>query len=258
MNRVIVNFSCGASSAVAAKIAVDAWSKSREVRVVYADLLADEHPDNRRFLEEVEKWIGVPIELHRNEKYSGIDDVFLQNRYIVGITGAACTKRLKRDVIDAICDPGDVRVIGYSNDPKERQRAIGLQARNLQMKFAWVLIDGGITKTDCYHILSNAGIELPTMYLLGYEHNNCIGCVKGGMGYWNKIRIDFPEVFAKRAAIQRDIGAGFGGGGSQFFLDELDPEAGRDVPEQDIECGVFCSGYSDVLTEAVKTAEAMT
>lgn len=31
------------------------------------------------------------------------------------------------------------------------------------------------------------------MYDLGYANNNCIGCVKGGIGYWNKIRIDFPE-----------------------------------------------------------------
>ncbi len=37
------------------------------------------------------------------------------------------------------------------------------------------------------------------MYDLGYPNNNCIGCVKGGMGYWNKIRKDFPEVFQKRA-----------------------------------------------------------
>ena len=35
----------------------------------------------------------------------------------------------------------------------------------------------------------------PLMYDLGYPNNNCIGCVKGGMGYWNHIRKDFPEVF---------------------------------------------------------------
>ena len=33
---------------------------------------------------------------------------------------------------------------------------------------------------------------------MGYNNNNCIGCIKGGMGYWNKIRVDFPEVFEKR------------------------------------------------------------
>lgn len=252
MNRVIVNFSCGAASAVAAKICVDAWSKIREVKIVYADLSADEHPDNLRFLADVESWIGKKVERIRNPKYTGIDDVFLTERYIVGITGAACTKRLKRDVIDKLRTPDDIRVIGFTADERDRIEAI--IARNLQMKFSWVLADAGITKSDCYRILQNAGIALPWMYLNGYSHNNCVGCVKGGMGYWNKIRRDFPDVFAKRAEIQREIGAGFGGGDRQFFLDTLDPEAGRDVPEPDIECGVFCSLYSGVLADATVKA----
>ena len=32
------------------------------------------------------------------------------------------------------------------------------------------------------------------MYDLGYPNNNCIGCIKGGMGYWNRIRKDFPDI----------------------------------------------------------------
>lgn len=251
MEKVVVNFSCGAASAVATKIAFDAWAKTREVRVVNAQL-SDEHPDNERFLADIEKWVGCKVERLRNPKYAGIDDVFLTERYIVGIGGAACTKRLKRDVIDATCSPDDLRVIGYTADPPERKRIARILERNPDMKFAWVLADVGITKVDCYRILSSAGIELPAMYKLGYGHNNCIGCVKGGMGYWNKIRRDFPAVFAKRAEVQREIGAGagFGGGAQQFFLDDLDPDAGRDEPEQDIECDVFCSRYADVLEQA--------
>ena len=37
-------------------------------------------------------------------------------------------------------------------------------------------------------------------------YNNCIGCVKGGMGYWNKIRRDFPERFEEMAALEKEIG----------------------------------------------------
>lgn len=68
---------------------------------------------------------------------------------------------------------------------------------------------------------------------------------------------DFPAVFAKRAEVQREIGAGFGfgGGAAQFFLDDLHPDAGRDEPEQDIECDVFCSRYVDVLVQATVKAE---
>ena len=42
------------------------------------------------------------------------------------------------------------------------------------------------------------------MYDMGYPNNNCIGCVKGGMGYWNHIRKDFPEVFDSRAKLERE------------------------------------------------------
>lgn len=56
-------------------------------------------------------------------------------------------------------------------------------------------------------MLWKAGIEIPAMYKMGYNNNNCIGCVKGGMGYWNKIRKDFPEVFNRMAVIEREVGA---------------------------------------------------
>ena len=87
------------------------------------------------------------------------------------------------------------------------------------------------------------------MYRLGYANNNCIGCVKGGSGYWNKIRRDFPEAFARMARQERKMNAaickveGVENGKrwrKPVFLDELPPDAGRYVDEPDIECGVLC------------------
>jgi len=75
------------------------------------------------------------------------------------------------------------------------------------------------------------------MYDLGYSNNNCIGCVKGGMGYWNKIRIDFPQVFKERAELERLIGASCING---VYLDELDPNRGRMEDEIMEDCSIFC------------------
>ena len=75
------------------------------------------------------------------------------------------------------------------------------------------------------------------MYDMGYSNNNCVGCVKGGKGYWNKIRIDFPEVFAQRAKLERDIGASCING---VYLDELMPGDGRMQEEIMPECGIMC------------------
>ena len=55
-------------------------------------------------------------------------------------------------------------------------------------------------------IISEAGIELPAMYRLGYSNNNCVGCVKGGMGYWNKIRKDFPDIFQRTVELENKAG----------------------------------------------------
>ena len=90
-------------------------------------------------------------------------------------------------------------------------------------------------------MIDRAGIELPAMYKLGYQNNNCIGCVKGGLGYWNKIRVDFPEQFNKMASIERVVGAKIlKHKGERIWLSDLPADAGDYPTEQSIECGIFC------------------
>jgi hypothetical protein len=83
------------------------------------------------------------------------------------------------------------------------------------------------------------------MYQLGYSNNNCIGCVKGGMGYWNKIRQDFPEVFDKMASLERELNAfvkkDIG------FLDELEEGRGYAVKAYVESCGIFCGSEPEWL-----------
>lgn len=89
----------------------------------------------------------------------------------------------------------------------------------------------------CWSFLIALGVKRPVMYDMGYNNNNCIGCIKGGMGYWNKIRIDFPEVFESRAKLERDIGYSIL---KDCFLDELDPNRGRMSEEVMQDCNIFC------------------
>ena len=246
--RILVHFSCGAASAVAWKATVMRYGSEANVEAVYcASVEGDEHPDNARFLRDVEEWVGGKVTKLYHKKYKSIDDVFLGERFMAGIHGASCTKLLKRQVGNAYSKPDDRHVYGLTADEKNRIR--DFIERNQDKNCLWVLADAGITKENCYHILTAHGIELPEMYKLGYGHNNCIGCVKGGKGYWNKIRRDFPEVFARRAAVQRDIGekASFRSGGKNFMLDELGENEGRNEPPQKIECGVFCEGITGFI-----------
>ena len=107
-----------------------------------------------------------------------------------------------------------------------------------QFNHEFPLIDKSLSKQDVHGLFTRMfGFARPYMYDLGYSHNNCIGCVKGGMGYWNRIRKDFPEVFEARAKLERDIGHSCING---IFLDELEPDRGNMNMEIFPECSIMC------------------
>lgn len=240
MDRQLVWFSCGAASAVTAKLASE---KYPHCELLYCDTLKYEHPDNARFIKDVEKWTGKEVKILKSEKYSDIYDVFEKTGWLVGVGGARCTTELKKNVRKQYQKDGDLHLFGLTAN--ETSRIERFEDDN-SLELEWLLLESGIDKTECYKIVQNAGIILPAMYRLGYNNNNCIGCVKGQMGYWNKIRIDFPEYFWKMARMERKLNVAicktYAGDGKRkrVFLDELDPNAGRDVPMPDIECGVLC------------------
>jgi hypothetical protein len=135
--------------------------------------------------------------------------------------------------------PNDIQVFGYTAEEQDRVDRF-IDANN-DVKLWSILIDKGLKKTDCLAMLQNVGIELPAMYKLGYHNNNCIGCVKGGLGYWNKIRNDFPKQFARMANLEKTIGAKIlKHKGERIWLTELPINAGDYPKEQAIECGIFC------------------
>jgi hypothetical protein len=236
--RVLVWYSDGAASACAAKLAVAKYGTACEV--VKCDTTASEHPDNERFRADVEQWIGRPVTLIRSERYATVDEVFERRRYMAGISGAICTTELKKVVRLAYQRPDDTHVFGYTAD--EAKRIADFGANNPELACDWILRDQWVRKADCYRMLREAGIALPAMYALGYDHNNCLGCVKAtSPGYWNRIRRDFPEVFARRAAQSRGIGVRLVRiEGERRYLDELPPDAGLGKGDGDIECGPFC------------------
>lgn len=103
-------------------------------------------------------------------------------------------------------------------------------------------------------MLWKAGIKQPVMYSMGYNNNNCIGCVKGGMGYWNKIRADFPDVFNEIAQIERDVGATcLKDKDGRIFLDELPTWRGALVEEIIPDCSLICQiEFQEILDRQVE------
>tara|TARA_Y100000389_G_C17305504_1_gene435162 strand:- start:86 stop:835 length:750 start_codon:yes stop_codon:yes gene_type:complete len=246
-DKYISWFSCGAASAVATKIAL---KKYKNVRIIYQDT-GSEHPDNKRFLKDCEQWFGQEIEITKSEKYNDIWDVFKKTKWLVGPSGARCTSELKRKVAESIIDWGEnqqFEIFGYTFEEKNRMERFKLN--NNERKIVCPLIDKCLTKEDTLGLIWKAKIKLPKMYELGYRNNNCIGCVKGGAGYWNKIKKDFPDVFKKMAEQERELNVAINktyinGKRSKIFLDELPEDMGNYKNEPSISCGLFCQMESD-------------
>ena len=234
--RIVCWFSCGAASAVATKIALAERERERESELVIAYTeVKEEHPDNKRFLADCEQWFGQKIEVIGNDFYDrSIYRVFEKN-YIRTPKGAPCTRALKKQIRERFERPTDRQVFGYTAE--EQARLDRFIDANADVNIWTPLIDKGLGKEDCLAMLKNAGIELPAMYKLGYHNNNCIGCVKGGMGYWNKIKVDFPEHFDRMAKLERFKKQTIF---KDRYLDELKPTDGNYPQEPNIECSIFC------------------
>lgn len=225
--RTIAWFSCGAASAVASYL-------TPEAELVYCDT-GGEHPDNKRFLSDIERWLGKKVTILKNEKYIDHMDVCEKERYVNGPNGARCTVELKKVQRFKFQEPDDIQIFGYTVEERDRAEKFCASFPEINAKFP--LIEKGLTKENCIGLIREVGVAIPKMYLLGFNNNNCIGCVKGGMGYWNNIRKHFPDHFNRMALIERKVGHSCIKG---IFLDELDPVRGHAAKEPEIVCDFVC------------------
>ncbi len=199
----------------------------------------DQHSDSTRFIKDCEKALGRKIELIESP-YKSVENVIKTFKYINGVAGAKCTevlkKRVRKEWEYAYKDYEITYVWGF--DVEERHRAERLLESMTDFHHEFPLIDKGLSKADAHGMFERLfDFPRPKMYDMGYKNNNCVGCVKGGMGYWNKIRKDFPDVFERRAKLEREIGHSCING---IFLDELEPDRGRIEDEIMPDCSIMC------------------
>jgi len=231
-------FSAGVSSFIATYI-----EKENIDKILYTHI-DDQHIDTMRFLKDCEIALNKDIEILQSQ-YKSVNDVVKQFRFINSPYGAKCTQILKKRVRKEWEHGKEDLTYIWGYDIEEKARAERLEESMPEFKHKFPLIERQLKKEDCHGILKELGIKRPLMYDLGYKNNNCIGCVKGGMGYWNKIRKDFPEIFKERALLEREIGASCL---REIYLDELEPDRGRFEDEIMEDCNIICQlGSRDLL-----------
>lgn len=241
IERVVIWFSAGVTSAIAAKLTAEKYRNIYPVHLVNCDT-GSEHDDNHRFSADVSLWLDLPLEVIRNEKYADTFAVYDHAGFMVNQYGARCTlelKKLPRRKYENLAT--DLQVFGFDAD--ERHRAQRFAENNPEVTAWFPLVEANITKDTARQMLKEAGILEPVTYSLGFKNANCLrrGCVKGGMGYWNHIRRAFPDVFDNMAKKERELNfAILKRGGIPVFLDELPPHWGDYDAEPGFQCSLFC------------------
>lgn len=242
-DTIVVWFSCGAASAVAAKKTIEKYGTLAKIRIVN-NPVKEEHEDNLRFLKEIETWLGVPIEFALNKNYpeASCQKVWEDRKYMSGVLGAPCTLELKKKARQQWEKENhfDWLVLGFTAEEEKRSSRFKLTESD---KLIPILIEENITKEDCFKILIKENIDLPKIYKLGFPNANCIGCVKSSsVTYWNLVKKEFPEVFKERQNLSRKINCKLiKYKGKRMFLDELLPDMkSRDLKKYTIDCGIFC------------------
>ena len=212
-NDVICWWSGGITSAVACKETIEIFGLSR-CRFIMIDT-CNEHEDTYRFKKDCERWYGKNIEVISFKDYdkfndiSNIQDVWFKHKSLNTATGAICSTTLKRLVREEWEKVNDYtyQVFGFEFEVKEFRRAMGMRLNHSNVKPIFPLLMLGLTKKDCINIVLEAQINPPKMYEYGFGNNNCFntGCVQGGIGYWQKIKREFPDKFEYMAKIEHKL-----------------------------------------------------
>jgi hypothetical protein len=227
---VVSWFSAGVSSAVATKLEI-----SRVDRIIYTHI-DDQHPDTMRFIKDCEKWFGKPVEVMQSPLRC-VNNALLSAAYVNGPHGSPCTRLLKRRVRKEWEKGQKNLTYLWGMDSGEWNRCERLMSAMPDQCHLFPLHDRRMGKQEAHEILKASGIKRPAMYDLGYNNNNCIGCVKGGKKYWARVRRDFPAIFEERAKVERVIG---GTCIKEMYLDELPAEYNGDAAPIIDDCGIFC------------------
>ena len=233
-NLKVCWISAGVSSFISGYLERDTIDK-----FIYIDI-EDQHPDSMRFIRDCEKVLGKKIEILKSP-YGSVENAILAAGIIRNARNGfyVCTNWLKKRVRkewEYDHREYDITYV-WGMDCTEKHRAESLKETMCEFTHVFPLIDRELTKEEAHGMCERLGIKRPAMYDLGYNNNNCIGCVKGGMGYWNKIRVDFPDVFEGRSKLEREIGSSIL---KECYLDELEPNRGRMSDEISTECNIFC------------------
>jgi hypothetical protein len=191
MTAHIVSVSSGLGSAFAWKLLCEKYGPDN-VTGVFTDVNG-EHPDNYRFLAEVQYSLGSRLVKITNDGKT-IWDVMIERRFLANTRVDLCSRILKRESfqtwLSGHADPADAIIyLGIDWTEMHRfDRAVPQWAKNGWTLKAPLCEPPYLAKAEAQSWLDGVDIRRPALYDLGFSHANCGGgCVKAGLGQFRKL-----------------------------------------------------------------------
>ena len=206
-DKIICWWSGGVTSAVACKLAIDLYGLDK-CRIIFIDT-GNEDEDTYRFKNDCERWYLKEIEIITGlgDKFKTIQSVWYHYKSLNVANGAICSSELKRDVRLKWQKENSFKhqIFGFDIDEPKRAKSMTLNYETAKPIYPLLLF--GYSKKKCIEIIESSGIEIPVMYKYGFHNNNCFktGCVQGGIGYWQKMKREFPLKFEAMAKVEHDL-----------------------------------------------------
>jgi len=209
-NKVVSWWSGGVTSAITCKLCINLYGKDN-VRLIFIDTF-NEDDDTYRFKKDCEDWYGKEIEtitrIGKDKKYEKIQDVWYKYKSLNVAGGAVCSSELKRELRKEWQKENDFKYQAFGFDIDEIRRVKSMTNNYRETaKPIFPLLMYGYTKQDCVQMLLAEGLKMPRAYVLGFLNNNCLktGCVQGGIGYWQKMKRDFPDKFNAMSKVEHEL-----------------------------------------------------
>jgi hypothetical protein len=204
--KIICWWSGGITSAVACKLAMDIFTPD-VCDLVFIDT-KNEDEDTYRFKDDCELWYGKQIKSISRNDVNDIRDVWYKYNSLNVAKGAICSTVLKREVREKYQKENPnflYQVFGFDIDEPKRAKAMTKNYSGIRPIYP--LLFFGYDKKQCIDIVLSQGIRVPRSYEWGFNNNNCLGtgCVQGGIGYWQKISVDRPDLFDNMAKVEHEL-----------------------------------------------------
>lgn len=208
MEKQIVMFSGGASSAYLAKLVIDEYGK--ENTILLHTPTGEESPDADRFRKQVAEYLGMEI----TEESLGKDlwQLIEDNNCLPGFHIPFCTTELKikmsRRYWKRLRDEGiDFTAhFGYGAAEWRRVQKQTVRLQHEGFKSRYLIHERQITEEVVRNTIKNEWkICLPETYRF-LQHNNCIPCWKGGKGHFVAVAKYYPEQFLRAMELEEKIG----------------------------------------------------